>query len=108
MHACQPDSLFSSLIIVSYIVINVLKKSIYLYFFKRGVSIKATPVTFVLPDLKGKSYLMNVFDTPGKFLINKIKGLILSGLFVYLMFSLRIHRLKSLIFNINKDIKSVS
>lgn len=32
---------------------------------ERGVSIKATPVTFVLPDLKGKSYLMNVFDTPG-------------------------------------------
>ncbi|KFM66411.1 U5 small nuclear ribonucleoprotein component, partial [Stegodyphus mimosarum] len=32
---------------------------------ERGVSIKATPVTFVLPDLKGKSFLMNVFDTPG-------------------------------------------
>ncbi|GBO31928.1 U5 small nuclear ribonucleoprotein component [Araneus ventricosus] len=33
---------------------------------ERGVSIKATPVTFVLPDLKGKSFLMNIFDTPGK------------------------------------------
>lgn len=32
---------------------------------ERGVSIKATPVTLVLPDLKGKSYLMNIFDTPG-------------------------------------------
>ncbi|GFS72205.1 116 kDa U5 small nuclear ribonucleoprotein component [Nephila pilipes] len=32
---------------------------------ERGVSIKATPVTFVLPDLKGKSFLMNIFDTPG-------------------------------------------
>ncbi|XP_067121721.1 116 kDa U5 small nuclear ribonucleoprotein component [Centruroides vittatus] len=32
---------------------------------ERGVSIKATPITFVLQDLKGKSYLMNVFDTPG-------------------------------------------
>lgn len=32
---------------------------------ERGVGIKSTPVTFVLPDVKGKSYLMNVFDTPG-------------------------------------------
>lgn len=32
---------------------------------ERGVSIKATPVTLVLQDVKDKSYLMNVFDTPG-------------------------------------------
>lgn len=32
---------------------------------ERGVSIKATPVTLVMQDLKGKSYLMNIFDTPG-------------------------------------------
>lgn len=32
---------------------------------ERGVSIKAMPVTLVLPDCKGKSYLMNIFDTPG-------------------------------------------
>lgn len=32
---------------------------------QRGVSIKATPVTLVLPDIKGKSYLLNIFDTPG-------------------------------------------
>lgn len=32
---------------------------------QRGVSIKASPVTLVLPDVKGKSYLMNIFDTPG-------------------------------------------
>lgn len=32
---------------------------------ERGVSIKATPITLVLPDVKHKSYLMNVFDTPG-------------------------------------------
>lgn len=31
---------------------------------ERGVSIKSTPVTLVLPDIKQKSYLMNVFDTP--------------------------------------------
>lgn len=30
---------------------------------ERGVSIKATPVTLVLQDVKDKSYLMNVFDT---------------------------------------------
>lgn len=32
---------------------------------ERGVSIKATPITLVLPDIKSKSYLMNIFDTPG-------------------------------------------
>lgn len=32
---------------------------------ERGVSIKAMPVTLVLPDCKNKSYLMNIFDTPG-------------------------------------------
>lgn len=32
---------------------------------ERGVSIKSTPVTLVLPDIKQKSYLMNIFDTPG-------------------------------------------
>lgn len=32
---------------------------------QRGVSIKATPVTLVLPDVNSKSYLMNIFDTPG-------------------------------------------
>lgn len=33
---------------------------------ERGVGIKAVPVTLVLPDIKHKSYLMNIFDTPGK------------------------------------------
>ena len=32
---------------------------------QRGVSIKATPVSLVLPDSKSKSYLMNIYDTPG-------------------------------------------
>lgn len=32
---------------------------------ERGVSIKATPVTLLLNDVKGKSHLMNIFDTPG-------------------------------------------
>lgn len=32
---------------------------------ERGCSMKATPVTLVLQDVKNKSYLMNVFDTPG-------------------------------------------
>lgn len=34
-------------------------------FCQRGVSIKSQPVTLVLPDVRNKSYLMNVFDTPG-------------------------------------------
>ncbi|KAK2508357.1 hypothetical protein MC885_011364 [Smutsia gigantea] len=31
---------------------------------ERGVGIKSTPVTVVLPDTKGKSYLFNIMDTP--------------------------------------------
>ena len=34
--------------------------------FQRGLSIKSVPVSLVLPDTKGKSFLVNVFDTPGK------------------------------------------
>jgi len=32
---------------------------------ERGVSIKSTPVTLLLQDSKEKSFLVNVFDTPG-------------------------------------------
>jgi len=32
---------------------------------ERGVSIKAMPVSLVCQDVRGKSYLMNMFDTPG-------------------------------------------
>ncbi|XP_077591141.1 116 kDa U5 small nuclear ribonucleoprotein component [Stigmatopora nigra] len=32
---------------------------------ERGVGIKSTPVTLVLPDSRGKSYLLNIMDTPG-------------------------------------------
>lgn len=32
---------------------------------ERGISIKAQPITILLPDTKGKSYLLNVMDTPG-------------------------------------------
>ncbi|XP_076812809.1 116 kDa U5 small nuclear ribonucleoprotein component-like [Clavelina lepadiformis] len=32
---------------------------------ERGLSIKSQPVTLVLPDSKGKSFLVNVMDTPG-------------------------------------------
>lgn len=32
---------------------------------ERGVSFKAQPITVVLPDSKGKHYLVNVMDTPG-------------------------------------------
>lgn len=34
---------------------------------ERGCSIKSIPVTLLLQDVKNKSYLMNIFDTPGKF-----------------------------------------
>ncbi|XP_065897032.1 116 kDa U5 small nuclear ribonucleoprotein component-like [Dysidea avara] len=32
---------------------------------ERGVSIKATPLSLVISDSKEKSYLLNIFDTPG-------------------------------------------
>lgn len=32
---------------------------------ERGVSMKSQPITLVLPDIKGKSFLCNIFDTPG-------------------------------------------
>ena len=32
---------------------------------ERGLSIKSTPVTLVQQDVRGKSILMNIFDTPG-------------------------------------------
>lgn len=32
---------------------------------RRGLSIKATPMSLVMPDLRGKSFLMNVCDAPG-------------------------------------------
>ncbi|RWS23646.1 U5 small nuclear ribonucleoprotein component-like protein [Leptotrombidium deliense] len=32
---------------------------------ERGVSIKSSPVSFVMQDLKEKSFLINLFDTPG-------------------------------------------
>jgi U5 small nuclear ribonucleoprotein component len=32
---------------------------------ERGVTIKTQPFTILLPDTKGKSYLLNIMDTPG-------------------------------------------
>jgi U5 small nuclear ribonucleoprotein component len=32
---------------------------------ERGLSIKSTPMSLVLPNLLGKSYLVNLMDTPG-------------------------------------------
>ena len=32
---------------------------------ERGVSIKSMPVSLVQTDVRGKSYLVNIFDTPG-------------------------------------------
>ena len=39
---------------------------------ERGVSIKATPITVVMPDLNEKSFLLNMFDTPGKMNFSKL------------------------------------
>lgn len=32
---------------------------------EREISVKASPMSMILPDSKGKSYLMNLYDTPG-------------------------------------------
>ena len=32
---------------------------------QRGVSIKSMPASLLMQDLKGKSYLVNLLDTPG-------------------------------------------
>jgi len=34
----------------------------------RQLSIKSMPMTFILPNQKGKSYLVNMMDTPGNLL----------------------------------------
>ena len=59
-----------------------MKKYFNRYSFQRGVSIKSIPVSLVLPDSRDKSYLLNVFDTPGEIfvlwkIILKICGTIL-------------------------------
>lgn len=52
---------------------------------QRGVSIKATPVTLVLPDVNSKSYLMNIFDTPGNTSINTLFCIICLLILTYLL-----------------------
>lgn len=34
---------------------------------QRGCSIKSMPISVVMQSSRNKSYLMNIFDTPGKF-----------------------------------------
>ena len=44
------------------------------FYFQRGLSIKSVPVSLVLPDTKGKSFLVNVYDTPGMYMGNILKS----------------------------------
>ena len=48
---------------------------------QRGVSIKATPMSLVMSDSKEKSYLLNIFDTPGIVCDNLCLCLILFNFF---------------------------
>ena len=51
---------------MSYLYICIVRAFISdMVFIQRGVSIKATPLSLVMSDSKEKSYLLNVFDTPG-------------------------------------------
>ena len=64
--------------ILGNLCVNWIKRSvqiycnIYYFSFQRGLSIKSVPVSLVLPDTKGKSFLVNVFDTPGKIMDSSI------------------------------------
>ena len=40
---------------------------------ERGVTIKAQPFTILLPDTKGKSYLLNIMDSPGSYILLLIR-----------------------------------
>uniref|UniRef100_A0A2C9JTD6 116 kDa U5 small nuclear ribonucleoprotein component n=1 Tax=Biomphalaria glabrata TaxID=6526 RepID=A0A2C9JTD6_BIOGL len=46
---------------------------------ERGVSIKSTPVTLVLPDTKAKSFLLNIMDTPAASINTTAPSLILKA-----------------------------
>lgn len=50
---------------ILYLALMITSESFFFIVSQRGVSIKASPVTLVLPDSRNKSYLMNLFDTPG-------------------------------------------
>ena len=43
------------------------------------MSIKAQPLSLVLPDSKEKSYLINVFDTPGSRAVRYITSARVTG-----------------------------
>uniref|UniRef100_A0A663MYQ8 116 kDa U5 small nuclear ribonucleoprotein component n=1 Tax=Athene cunicularia TaxID=194338 RepID=A0A663MYQ8_ATHCN len=47
---------------------------------ERGVGIKSTPVTIVLPDTKGKSFLFNIIDTPAPFCVVSFSDEVTAGL----------------------------
>lgn len=50
---------------ILYLALMITSEPFFFIVSQRGVSIKASPVTLVLPDSRNKSYLMNLFDTPG-------------------------------------------
>lgn len=50
---------------ILYLTLMITSEPFFFIVSQRGVSIKASPVTLVLPDSRNKSYLMNLFDTPG-------------------------------------------
>lgn len=39
---------------------------------QRGCSIKSMPISVVMQNSRNKSYLLNIFDTPGKKNLNRI------------------------------------
>ena len=60
----DPAVLFQAIDIILDLVTTQLNSIVYT-FLQRGLSTKATPVTLVLQDVRQKSYLMNIYDTPG-------------------------------------------
>lgn len=61
------DSLFTEQVknIFSQVLTRQILQTQLKIFQQRGVSIKAMPLSLLMQDLKGKSYLVNVMDTPG-------------------------------------------
>ena len=55
----------ASVVVVVVVVIILKHCQLCVCVCQRGVSIKSTPVTLVMPDVRNKSYLLNLFDTPG-------------------------------------------
>ena len=59
---------------------------------ERGLSTKATPVTLLLQDVRNKSHLMNIYDTPGHVNFSDEVSICNQKLCLFLICSCCVHR----------------